>query len=178
VFFDIGAHVGFYTLLAASCVGKSGKVVAFEPAPRNLHFLRQHVAINRLTNVQIVAAAVADRSGPARLQLGPNSYTNFLSNQAGNDGVEIETVALDDLMRQGQITKPDCIKLDIEGAEELAIQGASQLLREARPLVFIATHSDSLKRSCHIELERLGYRVENLTGPGLVAGVEFIAVPL
>jgi len=84
-------------------------------------FLAFSIYFHRITVWQIVAAAVADRSGPGRLQLGPNSYTNFLSNQAGNDGVEIETVALDDLMRQGQITKPDCIKLDIEGAEADAL---------------------------------------------------------
>ena len=178
VFFDVGAHVGFYTLLAAMCVGKAGKVIAFEPLPRKLRFLRRHVEINRLSNVQIMPAAVSDTSGLGRLKIGGNSYTNSLTGEGGGEDLEVETVALDDLTARLRVPEPDCIKLDIEGAEELALFGARRLLRETRPVVLLATHGDHLTKSCRAVLERLDYRIERLTGPGLAPEGEFAAYPL
>jgi len=70
VVFDIGAHVGFYTLLAAALVGPQGTVIAFEPLPRNLRYLRSHIALNRVANVSVVEAAVADTGGTACFEEG------------------------------------------------------------------------------------------------------------
>src|SRR6266436_706615 len=66
VVYDIGAHVGFYTLLASVLVGHTGRVVAFEPSPRNLAYLRRHLAMNRLNNVTVVEGAVYDHDGEVR----------------------------------------------------------------------------------------------------------------
>ncbi len=76
VVYDIGAHVGFYTLLAAECVGAKGEVVAFEPLPRNLRLLRQHLALNGYANVSVIEAAVADASGTA----------TFVASQSHSEG--------------------------------------------------------------------------------------------
>uniref|UniRef100_A0ACD5GZU7 FkbM family methyltransferase n=1 Tax=Desertifilum tharense IPPAS B-1220 TaxID=1781255 RepID=A0ACD5GZU7_9CYAN len=69
--FDIGAQAGFYTLLASHLVGKQGRVFAFEPLPRNLAYLHQHLAINHLENVTVIEAAVAETSGVAFLRKPP-----------------------------------------------------------------------------------------------------------
>jgi hypothetical protein len=65
IVFDIGAHVGFYTLLASALVGPTGKVFAFEPVPQNVSYLKEHLRINQVMNVVIHEAAVFDRTGPA-----------------------------------------------------------------------------------------------------------------
>ena len=63
VVFDIGAHVGFYTLLASVLVGSGGKVFSFEPVPRNLLYLREHLRINNISNVKVIEKAVSDSYG-------------------------------------------------------------------------------------------------------------------
>ena len=66
VVFDVGAHVGFYTVLSSSLAGPAGRVVAFEPLPANLRYLRRHLALNGCANVTVVPICVGDREGTAR----------------------------------------------------------------------------------------------------------------
>lgn len=75
IVFDVGAHVGFYTLLASVLVGIQRKVFAFEPLPSNLHFLRTHIEINCIMNVTIIEAAVSNFSGATMFEEGPDSST-------------------------------------------------------------------------------------------------------
>jgi hypothetical protein len=79
VVFDIGAHVGFYTLLSSVLVGTVGKVFAFEPVPRNLHYLYEHLRFNDATNVTVTEAAVADACGTTLFDESANSATGHLS---------------------------------------------------------------------------------------------------
>ena len=72
--FDIGAHAGYYTLIASKLVGGSGHVVAFEPAPRNLRYLRRHLSLNHVSNVTVLEVAVSDRAGVGRFDVGAESY--------------------------------------------------------------------------------------------------------
>ena len=71
--YDIGAHVGFYTLLASVLVGPTGRVVAFEPFPRNLAYLRKHLALNHVRNAVVIEGAVYDHEGEVRITEGPSS---------------------------------------------------------------------------------------------------------
>jgi Met-10+ like-protein len=73
VVFDLGAHVGFYTLLAAVLVGPRGKVYAFEPMPDNIYFLKEHLRLNRITNLTVIDRAVSDSSGVATFVEEPSS---------------------------------------------------------------------------------------------------------
>jgi SAM-dependent methyltransferase len=68
IVYDIGAHYGYYTLLASELVGASGKVFAVEPCPRNLAFLRRHIALNGCSNVQVLELAIADQEGKERFE--------------------------------------------------------------------------------------------------------------
>jgi protein-L-isoaspartate O-methyltransferase len=76
VVFDIGSHVGFYTLLASVLVGERGRVVAFEPIPESLRYLDTHLRINAIGNVEVIAAAVSDRAGRARVAAGAASASS------------------------------------------------------------------------------------------------------
>ncbi|MCK4735841.1 MAG: FkbM family methyltransferase, partial [Methanophagales archaeon] len=121
VVYDIGAHVGFYTLLASELVSGGGRVIAFEPAFRNLKYLKKHVEINHCANVKIIEAAVSDKSGISHFNEGHSSSMGHLS-EDGN--LTVDTVSIDKLVGAGKIPAPDYIKIDVEGAELLVLKGA------------------------------------------------------
>jgi FkbM family methyltransferase len=135
VFVDLGAHVGYFTCLAARMVGPRGLVVAFEPSPRNYELLLGNVWRNGLTNVVCFPWAASDHNGFADLYL---SDTNTGDNRLVGTGrsVSVRTVALDSL----EVLHPpvDVIKADVQGAEEGAFRGAEQLIA-ASPDVLIVT---------------------------------------
>jgi len=90
--YDIGANVGFYTLLASGLVGSKGLVVAFEPAPKNIDFLKRHLSINNLSNVLVVESAVSDKDGYEYFDKGPNESMGRLK----TDGdIQVKTLTLD-----------------------------------------------------------------------------------
>jgi FkbM family methyltransferase len=171
--FDVGAHVGFYTLLASTLVGTAGRVVAFEPLSRNLALLRRHVELNRLTNVDVVAGAVSDRGGMDRFSPGLDSYTGTLD----LTGLETPVVALDDLLSNGALPLATHLKLDVEGAEGHVLNGAGLYLRQALPIVFLATHGNEVEARCLAILASLAYKVEPLIGSGVDDTGEYIALP-
>lgn len=148
--FDVGAHAGYYTLMFSRAVGPTGKVFAFEASPENAARLRHHLSINGLTNVEVVEAAVTDRTGTARFT--SDGYVGKLS----DTGREVRTVCLDDY------PLPDLIKMDIEGAETMALSGASKLL-SGRPKLFVAVHEGPSLVECPALLERAGYSLNWVT---------------
>jgi FkbM family methyltransferase len=173
VVFDLGANVGFYTLLASVLVGPSGKVFAFEPLPRNLFLLREHLRINRITNVSIIEGAVSDRSGSTTFEEGQSSATGHLS----RDGkVRVATTTLDELWFKGAITTPDFIKIDIEGAEMKALVGARAMLESAKATIFLATHGSPIHQECCHFLSGIGYKLTPIDGRELEKSSEVLAV--
>jgi FkbM family methyltransferase len=158
VFWDIGANVGFYSLLASKLVG-SGRVFAFEPAPRNLTYLRKHLALNRVTNVEVLAIAVGDRNGTSCFETEETGFMGRLSNEGriGEGKVMVPIATLDSLMEQEKVLPPDCVKMDIEGAELLALRGASHTFQRFRPVLFLATHSRQIEDECCQLLKSWGY---------------------
>jgi len=153
VFWDIGANVGFYSLLASKLVG-SGKVFAFEPAPRNLSYLRKHLALNRVTNVEVLTMAVSDRNGTSSFEI---EETGFMGHLSGEGSITVPTATLDSLVDEGTVLPPDYVKMDIEGAELLALRGASRTFQRFRPVLFLATHGREVGTECRRLLELWGY---------------------
>lgn len=155
VVFDIGANVGYYTILASRLAGPKGKVAAFEPVPRNLEFLRRHIAVNRAENVTVFPLACSDRSGETSFFCGSNPAMGSLY-AVGGEKVTVETAALDSLIEKiGAM--PDVIKIDVEGAEAEVIRGAMDTIKQGRPKIFLSTHSPELRVECTSILEGLGY---------------------
>ena len=134
---DIGAHVGYYTLLAAKRVGSRGRVYAFEPELLNYETLRENVRINGYRNVVTMRKAVSNRSGVAKLYLEDNMSHSLYLPQGTRRSIEVETITLDDFF--GNLGWPDVhvIKMDIEGAEGTAIEGSARLIQKCRDVRLI-----------------------------------------
>src|SRR4030042_1091980 len=138
VVFDLGGNVGYYTLLSSVRAGPQGKVFVFEPLPRNLDFLRRHLALNRIENVTVVEAAVSERSGSVRFEQDASTSKGRI----GEGGtLEVKSISLDDWINKGLFPAPDLLKIDIEGAEFMALQGARRMLAAEHPPIFLSTHS-------------------------------------
>ncbi len=156
VVYDVGAHVGYYSLLAATRVGPTGHVWAFEPVPQNFAYLKQHMELNHFSNVSLVQSAVADVSGTTQFRMDGSRSTGKLSNAGG---FPVSMTSLDDLLARRDAKPPHVIKIDVEGAELAALQGARKLLRDAHPKLYIATHNAALHKACIALVRALEYQV-------------------
>ncbi|MEZ4595202.1 MAG: FkbM family methyltransferase [Chloroflexota bacterium] len=163
VFVDVGANIGYYTLLAASRLGPTGKIFAFEPGSANCALLQKSVAHNGFGIVQLFPNAVADTTRTVGLRMDDSNGVIEATNPS--EAMEMVTaVPLDEaLADQPRI---DVIKMDIEGAEGLALRGAIQLLRQHRPVLFtefrppsIASRSQMAGDTFLNQLREIGYEL-------------------
>lgn len=137
VVIDAGANAGQYTLISANKVGPSGKVHSFEPSPRMFDELRFNVNLNKLdTTCELNNYALSDSAGTAQLsryEAGKEVYGS-LGNHCREDGGaiighdEVKTISLDEYIHKMKIERIDLIKMDIEGAELLALKGSQEIL--------------------------------------------------
>jgi FkbM family methyltransferase len=135
---DIGAHHGLYTLLASKSVGAQGKVISFEPSPRERHRLKKNLRINCVRNVELHPFALGSQKGEADLYLadGTNNGCNSFRQPAESAGetVRVPVNRLDDVL--SQLARVDFVKIDVEGAELDTFKGATELLSRApRPVI-------------------------------------------
>lgn len=170
---DVGAHVGYYTLLSSMLVGDGGRVVAFEPDPRNARFLRRHVRINGRRNVRVEEAAVSDSRGSARFAHGTGSGTGRLD---GAGEFEVRTLRIDDYCTERGIV-PAAIKIDVEGAEIAVLAGGRETIRVARPVVFLSTHGPDAHQSCLEFLKDSDYDVAPIGGRAVENSSELLCTP-
>jgi FkbM family methyltransferase len=173
VVYDLGGHVGFYSLLASELVGPAGKVFVFEPVPRNVFYLREHLRLNNVSNVIVIEAAVSDQSGIVTFDEGPNNYMGRMA-LVGN--LQVKAITLDELYSKKEIPLPDYIKIDIEGGELLALKGAYSILRESHASIFLATHSGGVHKDCCQYLQSLGYRLKPIDGKNIDFSRELYAI--
>lgn len=159
VLFDIGAHVGWYSLLGSALVGEKGRVFSFEPFARNMAFLRLHLGINRVHNVTPMSVAISNADGMSLFQAGADSFTGQLSS---GEGKAIRTATLDNLVFVGGLPMPDVLKIDAEGAEHDILCGASKILGQRHPSLLLATHSNELREKCLMLCQRYHYRVTSI----------------
>jgi FkbM family methyltransferase len=146
VFFDVGANVGFFSLLAARLIGPKGKVICFEPLPDNLLKLQENVTRNQLCNVQILPLAlgavneeqvfqVSERPTWGKLKsVGSETPDKYLTD------IKVIVRRLDDLLSEGVIEPPDFVKIDVEGAEVEVVEGAQETLLHYGPTLMIELH--------------------------------------
>jgi FkbM family methyltransferase len=174
IVYDLGANVGYYTLLSAVLAGPRGRVFAFEPLPRNLEFLRRHLSLNRIDNATVIEAAVTDRGGTVRFEEDASTSKGRIGAQGS---LEVRSVALDELVARERMPRPDLLKIDIEGGEFLALQGARRILTESHPVIFLSTHSGKVHKECLAFLESLGYRIVPIDRRPLDRSRDVLATP-
>lgn len=125
---DVGANVGYYTLIAARLVGSTGRVYAFEPDPRNFRYLERNVRLNGLDNVILEQKAVSDRSGSIQLFTTDGVHEDsriFQPSGRPSVAVDVEAVSLDDYFRDRE-PRIDFLKIDVQGAEGAIIEGMTE----------------------------------------------------
>ena len=170
--FDVGAHAGYYTLLSARSVGCSGKVVAFEPNERNLAFLRRHVVVNGLDNVEVVDAAVGIAEG--RSKFDSETSDGHFGRLSDSGSVDVEVVSLDSIFAKRGLL-PDVLKIDVEGGEGAVLRGAANILEVGRPIIFLATHGDEIHAECCEILRSHGYTLSTLNAGSVEEASEIVA---
>jgi FkbM family methyltransferase len=159
VAYDVGAHVGYFSVLMGDIVGSGGKVVAFEPRGLNLGYLRQHVAVNHCNNIEIVSKAVGDHSGHAKLETRTGSGTGYVS-ETGDEDVEITSI--DELVETGALPAPTFLKIDVEGGEMAVLRGARKIIASQRPRMILATHGDDIDAECRALLREWNYDMQDI----------------
>jgi FkbM family methyltransferase len=164
-FYDIGANIGFFSLLAARIVGAQGRVVAFEADPEVAQRLRDHIERNHFSTISIEQKAVWSetrtvffaRTDP---ETSPDRGLGHVVAESAASTIRVQAISLDDFLQTSPA--PDFLKCDAEGAEVAVFQGAKRLLKEIRPILLCEIHSDENRRVLLEELARLGYKCESL----------------
>jgi FkbM family methyltransferase len=170
VFFDVGANIGFFTILGARLVGPQGRVVAFEPVPACARAVARNIELNGFGQAEIREQAVGARSGSARLLVvGEASWSHLASTGRHADvreEIDVAVVSIDELVAAGAIPPPDVLKVDTEGAELQAIEGMRATIERHRPAIVCELH-DTNAEFCALMAE-LNYATTNLDGPQAV----------
>lgn len=126
---DVGANIGWYTLLAASRIRGEGTVVSFEPEPVNFDLLVRSIAANKFWWAKPFRACVADREGKMRLYISPaNSGRHSIVYRRSEKSIEVESVTLENFLSKMGVEKIDVLKVDAEGAEPLVFEGSGKYL--------------------------------------------------
>jgi FkbM family methyltransferase len=142
---DVGGHLGYYCLLMARVVGSAGHVICFEPVPENMSVLQENVALNNITNVELVNTALGERPGtmslirPENFALSWTPSVRGYSVEGTRSSIDVRLDTLDAFLQKGGHT-PSLIKIDVEGAELDVLKGALTTLRTTRPTVLLEIH--------------------------------------
>ncbi len=153
-FFDVGANIGYFTFLASSLVGDSGKVYAFEPFSENVKFLSLTKQVNSFSNIDIIPMAVSDNNDLCLFDnSGSNGFIRSMNDQVSRvlGSTPVYSIKLDSFF--SNIERMDYIKIDTEGAEYLAINGAYESLKKFKPTIVTEFSPDALLATSNISSE-------------------------
>ncbi len=167
IFYDIGANLGFFTLLGAHLVGPAeGHVYAFEAAPDNADAIRLNAHRNGVRNVTLIAKAVSGHAGRGRLQVVDDQSWSKLEDYGQHpfteQVIDVELVAIDEMVRSEEIRPPTLVKIDVEGAELAVIEGMRETIAAHHPVLICELHDTH--REFAAAMADQGYRVVNLDG--------------
>lgn len=173
VVLDVGANIGQFSLLAAQKVGAGGTVFAVEANPATASLLHQNIAVNGLTNIQVLELAAWDEATTLTLRGGPAENCGAADVVAGaaDGGIPVRAVCLDDVVLE-RVTAVDIVKLDIEGAELRALRGMPRILGEKCPRLIYCeinggrSNDEHSSRELLAYCERFGYAAEIFTDSG------------
>lgn len=146
--FDIGAHIGLYTIPASKVMALGGRVYAFEPGAANRIYLMRHLKYNSINNVVIVPYLVGGESKKEQVfyenrETDPMNSLYPKKNFSLYEKVFREQISLDDFVDRNGI-EPQIIKIDVEGAEYGVLKGASKTIKKYSPIIFVSVHPNQL----------------------------------
>ena len=149
---DVGANIGYYTLLAARLTGEKGKVFAFEPDPHNYGLLCKNIELNGYRNVIAVRKAVFSKSGRMPLfldkkNLGAHSLS--AENVEKADSIMIDAISLDDYFKEIN-SKIDIVKMDVQGSEMAVLDGMANTITQNGNLEIITEFWPTGLRNAHV----------------------------
>lgn len=148
---DVGAHVGYYSLLFAKCTGPSGQVVSFEPSEANFALLKKNVELNHLSNVQLFHEAVYSKTCDITINVPEdlhNSGNASICQMDCSKPLQVKAITLDSFCASSNF-HPDFLKMDVEGAEYDVLVGAQRVIAEFRPKMLIELHHFDRNRDGH-----------------------------
>lgn len=171
-FYDLGANIGLFTLLAARIVGDHGRVYSFEPDGEAIARLKKNVEKNQFTNITVVNAGAWSSSGmveflPADSSSPDRGVGRFSVTEERHASIPTRCVALDDFIKNAY--PPDAIKCDVEGAEVEVLRGAHSLLRTHRPWIIIELHSKEIRAGVQRLLSSYGYSLVDIDDSHMMA---------
>lgn len=158
---DIGGHLGYFSCIAGK-LAKNGEVHVFEVDPKCIGLISNNLNINDLTNVKIHNQAVSDAKGMVKIPVDHNPNPGLIINSKSyNDFIEVEAISIDDFLIQNNL-QPDFIKIDIEGAEGIAIAGMKRTLAKSNVTLLVEIHVDILKNQFDTDYKDIiGLLLEN-----------------
>ena len=165
VAYDVGANIGYVTLLLARAVGERGRVFAFEALPDNVERLRANIGFNGMeARVTVVAGAVGSGSAPVRFLVHESGGMGKAEGSAGRAGqyaasITVPGISLDEFVYGQGNLPPQIVKMDIEGGEVLALPGMRRLLAEARSRMVMELHGPESARAAWEALTAAGYQI-------------------
>jgi len=172
---DVGANTGFFTRKFSEWVGRDGQIIAIEPEQNNFDTLKAALTRkNELSNVDFIRAAVSDVEESVNLVINPDHPGDH---RLGEKGQPVDAITLDGLM-ENQITKEvSLIKVDVQGAEYLVINGALNLIQSFNPVLFLEVDEQALKemnassKALFNLLRELGYTIHYFTGNRIIGPI-------
>jgi FkbM family methyltransferase len=174
VCYDIGGWHGYFAAIMAA--QGAAAVHVFEPMPGNADRIARLAALNPGVTIHLHRMAVGDGDGEVELRLMPESSmakiadSPFQPEMTAAEAIRVPLARLDTLVAAGSVPPPDLIKLDIEGAELMALRGALDVLGRHRPVIFAEAHSAALLADCEHLLAAAGYRIDRIAGTAAAGG--------
>lgn len=183
VFFDVGANIGYYSLLAAS-LNSALKIYSFEPVPAPFRYLSDSVALNEFHNITPVEVAISDQDGETTFYLSRNpKFASFISDHLTSTGsldkgqghrthlideVQVKTQTLDHFVEEQEVPGVDLMKLDTEATEHLVLAGAQNILKKHKPTVFCEVLSGKVEDEIAAAFSEHGYLMFRLDDDEIV----------
>jgi FkbM family methyltransferase len=180
IFYDIGANIGYYSLLA-KMVNPSVRIVSFEPASGPLFYLRENIRINNFDNIKVESLALSDKSGEIDFYEIKNAKYTYLEHCLAGEGNigslttgrnfvvnKVKTMTLDEYVKSGNEGPIDLIKMDTEGTENMILEKSDFILGEMKPVIICETIFNKIEHLLEDILNLYGYEFYNHTRAGLV----------
>jgi FkbM family methyltransferase len=178
VIYDVGANIGYVTLMFAHHTGATGQVFAFEALPVNVERIRKNLALNAIKNVGVISGAVLDKAGDVTFYVHESVGMGKAAGSAGRHEAQYKAeitvpgLSLDEFVYQQGNPAPDVVKMDIEGGEVLALPGMKRLLNEHHPLMLLELHGPESEKVAWETLTSAGYSLRQMS-----AGYPVIETP-